>query len=350
MAKSYFLHQSDAKSNTFKLVLGYIIGLLLVPVLLNVIIILLDDTKDFTTQDHLKLYAITVGVCAVPVLIGSLFYYYKYSGPGYKVAEAFGASPIEDFEENFNLKQLKNIVEELSFASGIKCPKIYILEDPTINAFAAGSTIDNSIICVNTGTLDQLNRSEISGVIAHEFSHIVNRDVNINIKIGTLIAGFSSLCILGWYIIKIVCSGSSSSSRNSNSKGNSGILGILIIGFTIMVLGFIWKFYSVIISAAISRQREYLADATAVSYTRDDSIARALIKIQKNTQKSTINASQKETCSHMFFSSEKKAGLFDSHPPLENRIKRAKEMSFSHYQDESEEENTEKKDESKQEQ
>ena len=78
MAKSYFLHQSDAKSNTFKLVLGYIIGLLLVPVLLNVIIILLDDTKDFTTQDHLKLYAITVGVCAVPVLIGSLFYYYKY--------------------------------------------------------------------------------------------------------------------------------------------------------------------------------------------------------------------------------------------------------------------------------
>lgn len=330
MAKSYFLHQTEAKSNTFKLVVAYTFGLLVVPLLINIVLYLFDDSKsEFSWRDHFYIYGITVGVCAIPVIIGSLFFYFKYSGPGYKVAEALGASPIDDFEDNFNLSQLRNIVEEISFASGIKCPQIYILEDPTINAFAAGSTIDNSIICVNTGTLDQLDRSELSGVIAHEFSHIVNRDVNINLKIGTMIAGFSALSILGWFILRATSGmGSSRSSRSKNSSG-AGI--ILLIGLALLVLGWIWKFYSMIISAAISRQREYLADATAVSYTRDDSIARALIKIQNSAMKSTINESQKETCSHMFFTSEKKANLLDSHPPLENRIKRAKEMSFSHY-------------------
>lgn len=335
MVQSYFIHQTQAKSNTTKLVLAYAIGLFVVPLLINFLVMLglfTDGQKTADAMSHLQLYLITIVFCSIPTLCGSLIFYFKYSGAGYKIAESLGAHPIDDYEDNFNLTQLRNVVDEISFASGIPAPKIYILEDPTINAFAAGNTIQNSIICVNTGTLDNLKRDELSGVIAHEFSHIVNRDVNINLKIGMLIAGFSALTIVGYSILRLLGGTSSSSSRHSNGRnGGSATAYILAVGVTLLVLGYLWKFYSMIISAAVSRQREYLADATAVSYTRDDSIVRALIKIKTSTKKSTIAKSHQETFNHLFFSSEKKKSIFDSHPPLEERIKRASEMSFSKF-------------------
>lgn len=330
---SYFVRQNQARFNTTKLIFLYILGILLVPILFAFIYFLFtkDQYANIPNQDIWKTYLSTYGwttlLTSIPVFLGSLYYYNAYSQPGDKIARSLGAHNINEYEENENLIKLNNVVEELSIASGYPKPQIFVLDDPSINAFAAGNSKKNAVICVNTGTLDNLDREELSGVLAHEFSHLVNEDTKINIRISSLIGGFGVLTVIGQILIRAA----SSSSRSSRSK-NNGTAGILLIGLVVILLGLCWSWYSKIIAAAVSRQREFLADATAVSYTRDDSIACALEKIRRQAIdhiKSSLSKEQYSNCNHMFFSGINETGLLDSHPNLDERIKRAREMSYT---------------------
>lgn len=329
MAQTYFVHQSDAKSNTRMLILAYILGIFVVPLVINLIAHFLPITKPDHphTISQLQIYIYTLLICAIPVIWGSVWFHNSYSGPGQKIARAFGAENISYWRKKLDLKQLENIVKEMTFASGLqKTPQIFILEDNTINAFSAGSSLDDSIICITTGCLRFLKRDELTALIAHEFSHIINQDLRFNINLGMFVSGFGALSLIGCGLLDLVYE----FIKHSHGKVGSGVMIILVtllIGLVFTVLGFLWKFYSLIILAAVSKQREYLADATAVSYTHDDSIVRTLMKTRGNP-KSSISLKNQEIFSHLFFATIKKS-VFDTHPILEDRIAQAREMTFS---------------------
>ncbi len=334
MAKTYFLRQKEAYSNTLLLVFMYIIGIFAIPIPIAYFV---------SQEDFQKYYTwITVG-CGLCTLILSMIYYFKFSGSGAKIARSCGGISVNDLskdeKEDPVVKTLIHVVEELSLASGVKMPEIFIVNNNSINAFAAGPA-DDGAVGVNLGTLRALSRSELSGVLAHEFSHLRNNDNRINILISSLIFGFSFINSLGSNIMSAAFS-SSSRTRSNSKNGAGGVVLILLIGFLLYILGLVWIWYSKLLKAAISRQREYLADATAVSYTKDDSIARALVKIQNQYSKIDTeyrsyvkrhrkNSEQIASLSHIFFANPLGlSNLLDSHPPIEKRIKRAKEMSFT---------------------
>jgi Zn-dependent protease with chaperone function len=206
-------------------------------------------------------------------------------------------------------QQLLNIVEEMAIAATMAVPPVYLLVDESgINAFAAGFTINDAVIGVTQGSLEQLTRDELQGVIAHEFSHILNGDMVMNIRLMGMLHG-----ILGLHLVGRVLSYTGSS--RDNPLATFGIL-LRIIGFSGFISGRL-------IQSAISRQREFLADASAVQFTRNaDGIGSALEKI--GGLSSQIDSPHAETTSHMFFSPALNfnwlEGLFATHPPLAQRI------------------------------
>jgi len=228
-------------------------------------------------------------------------------------------------------KQLINIVEEMSIASGMPIPKIYIMQNEQgLNAFVSGLKPSTAILVVTQGLLNTLNRQQLQGVIGHEFSHILNGDMRLNLRLMGIVAGILVLGQVGQFILR---GGShshhsySSSGFGSSSKGKrSGGSAILIIGLGLFVIGYIGLFFGRVIKAAISRQREFLADASAVQFTRDRSgIAGALLSIKNATEGSQLNIASAEEMSHMCFSRSSNTffnigGWLASHPPLEDRI------------------------------
>ena len=333
MAVSYFMRQNNARSNTAKLIALYVFGIFAVPLVLLLLWFILEHTGEtpahpLTGKDYINGYLGMVLVCAVPVLLASFYYYHKYSGDGSKTAIALGAHHIDDFEPDFKLTQYKNVVEELCVASGLPMPQIFVLEDPTINAFAAGSSPEKAAVCVNTGTLDKLTRRELQGVLAHEFSHIANRDTKINITICALMGGFGIVTTIGYVLFRMA------GRCNSRNSKNNPAAAFLIAGLAAIILGWLWSLISHLIQAAVSRQREFLADATAVQYLKDDSIACALEKIRDQAVLSFKNSPLKDasSCAHMCFTEIRginKTGLFDSHPNLNARITAARDMSYT---------------------
>ncbi|MDR2789571.1 MAG: M48 family metallopeptidase, partial [Campylobacteraceae bacterium] len=207
---------------------------------------------------------------------------------------------------------LLNIVDEISIASGIPSPSVYILEnDVTINAFAAGSSYDDAVIGVTKGAVDFLTRDELQGVIAHEFSHIFNGDMKLNIRSIGILNGILFISLIGEFIIRTL-------SRGSNKKGGGGLL---LIGLALYIIGYTGLFFGSLIKAAINRGREYLADASAAQFTRyPKGLADALKKI--GCADSAISSAKADEFSHLYFSKGvKKFFSFDTHPPLEKRIR-----------------------------
>ena len=236
---------------------------------------------------------------------------------GKAVAEMVGARRVSPDTKDPLERRLMNVVEEMSIASGARVPGVYVMDgEAGINAFAAGYDVSDAIVAVTRGTLETLNRDELQGVIAHEFSHILNGDMRLNIRMIGVLAGIVFIGSIGEFIM-----------RSQRGGGDSkGAAPIFLGGLALLLIGYIGLFFARLIKAAASRQREFLADASSVQFTRNpDGIAGALDQIGAASAGALILNRHAEDVSHMFFGQAievKLSGLFDTHPPLEERIAR----------------------------
>jgi Zn-dependent protease with chaperone function len=260
----------------------------------------------------------TAMIATVFIFGSSLFKTSMLSAGGGRVAVDMGGTLVTADVQDPLRRRLRNVVEEIAIASGVPVPEIYVLEEEQgINAFAAGFAPSDAAVAVTRGTLELLDRDELQGVIAHEFSHILNGDMKLNIRLMGVLYGIMVLGLIGRLIVRGGYHASIVSSRRDR-----GSPVVLIVGLGLVLVGGIGVFFARMIKAGISRQREFLADASAVQFTRQyTGIANALKKIGGYSGGSEINATDPEEVSHMLFSSGRSlAGLFATHPPLIDRI------------------------------
>ena len=261
---------------------------------------------------------IGAGVVAV-IVVGSLYKIMTLSAGGKAVAESLGGRLIAQNTRDPKQRKLLNVVEEMAIASGTPAPPVYLLADEQgINAFAAGFSPRDAVIGVTQGTIEHLSRDQLQGVIAHEFSHIFNGDMRLNIRLMGILHGILILGLIGYFILRPAAY---SGHRRSSGK-NAG--GIFVLAIGLMVIGYAGTFFGNLIKAAVSRQREYLADASAVQFTRNpDGIAGALKRI--GGFGSRVENPAAAEVSHAFFAqgvSSLVESLFSTHPPLKKRILR----------------------------
>jgi len=234
---------------------------------------------------------------------------------GKAVATMVGARRVWPSTKDPFERRLMNVVEEMSIASGVRVPSVYVMdEERGINAFAAGYEVSDSIVVVTRGTLTSLNRDELQGVVAHEFSHILNGDMRLNIYMIGVLAGIVFVGAVGEFFMR------------SAPETDKAAPVLFTGGLALFLIGYIGLFFARLIKAAASRQREFLADASSVQFTRNpDGIAGALDQIALCPAGALVANRHAEDVSHMFFGQGIKvrlSGLFDTHPPLEERIER----------------------------
>lgn len=254
---------------------------------------------------------------------GSLVKTMQLRGGGAVVARDMGAREVDPHTSDADERRLVNVVEEMAIASGVPVPGIWIMDNElAINAFAAGTEPANAVVAVTRGCIQRLSRSELQGVVAHEFSHILNGDMRLNMKLTGLLFGIMMISMIGRMLFQTLRFMRLRSSNNR--EGGAGIVVVIVLaGIALLVVGSIGVFFGRLIQAAISRQREFLADASAVQFTRDPSgIAGALKKIGGQGQGSRIQAPKAAEAGHLFFAD---GGMFSyglaTHPPLHIRIK-----------------------------
>ena len=226
-----------------------------------------------------------------------------------------GARRVVPDTKDINERRLVNVVEEMSIASGTPVPRIYVLDnEPAINAFVAGLRPTETVLVVTRGSLENFDRDELQGVIGHEYSHIFNGDMRINVRLMAVLAGILIIAQAGRVLMR--------SSSRSRGKG-SGQAGL--IGLGLFIIGYVGLFFGGLIKASISRQREFLADASSVQFTRNpDGIAGALWKIKQHMEGSLLNNSHSDDISHFCFGEAVRfrlTSLMATHPPLEDRIR-----------------------------
>jgi len=266
------------------------------------------------------IFAGVCGITLIMVVLGAIFKIWQlHRGGGESVAIMLGGRQVYPDTQDFFEKRLRNVVEEMAIAAGVPIPSVFVLEhEKSINAFAAGFTPSDAVIAVTYGAMTGLSRDELQGVIAHEFSHILNNDMSLNISLIGILHGLLIIGITGRIIMEVV--GSSNRYRPSRNTGQ-GVAIILVAGLILMIVGFAGVFFGRLIQAAISRSRERLADASAVQFTRNPlGLANALKKIGGLTYGSRIRSAHAEEACHMFFSNGLRTSLFSTHPPLIERI------------------------------
>ena len=327
---NFFEAQDRVRRNTTKLVFLFILAVVTLIIMTNLLVMMtlgyvnseqLRDGETLIQQmDWRTFVMVSVGV-GVIVLVGSLYKIMTLSAGGKVVAESLGGRLISPNTDDLKQRKLLNVVEEIAIASGTPAPPVYLLADEEgINAFAAGFSPRDAVIGVTQGTIDHLSREQLQGVIAHEFSHIFNGDMRLNIRLMGILNGILVLGMIGYYLLY---SASFSGHRRGSDKGGGGILALAI---GLMVIGFAGTFFGGLIKASVSRQREYLADATAVQFTRNpDGIAGALKRIGGLQLGSTVSNPGAPEISHAFFAqgvSGFMQALSATHPPLAKRIRR----------------------------
>jgi Zn-dependent protease with chaperone function len=255
------------------------------------------------------------------VVIASLTRISSLRAGGDAVARQLGGTPVPEETRDPQLRRLRNVVEEIAIASSVPVPDIYVLEQESgINAFAAGYSPSDAAVAVTRGALERLNRDELQGVIAHEFSHVLNGDMRLNIRLMGVLFGILVLGIIGRKVLE----------HSRGGRDSKGAAAIILIALAVMIVGYIGLFFGRLIKAGVSRQREYLADASAVQFTRQTvGIAGALKKIAGLPSGSKLAAAETEEVSHMLFGDGVGySSLFATHPPLLERIQ-ALDKSFS---------------------
>jgi Zn-dependent protease with chaperone function len=265
-----------------------------------------------------RVFLFAVGTTVTVVGLGSLYKIAQLRGGGSMVAQSLGGRRVDQDSTKLEERRLLNVVEEMAIASGIPVPEVYVLDrEPGINAFAAGNTTSDSVIGVTNGTLQLLQRDELQGVVAHEVSHILNGDSRINLRAIGLLHGIFLLALIGRFLIR-------GSTYNRKKEG----AGVVLLGLGLLSIGSIGVFFGRMIQSSISRQRELLADASAVQFTRDtEGLVGALKKIGAVGSSSYLETPRADEASHIFFSDAIRrlrlfSGLFRTHPPLGVRIRK----------------------------
>ena len=269
-------------------------------------------------------FLLVCGATLVVVLGGAMFKISQLRhGGGGGVAEMLGGRQVRPETTDFFEKRLRNVAEEMAIAAGIPVPPVYVLDhEKGINAFAAGFSPSDSVVAVTYGTMTGLTRDELQGVVAHEFSHIFNNDMRINLNLMGFLHGLLIIGLTGRVLLRFIGYGYSGRSRRSSKDSGQIVFAVMAAAITLMVVGFAGYFFCKLIKASISRQRERLADASAVQFTRNpEGLANALKKIGGLAEGSRIRSPQAEQASHMFFGNGMGRSIFMTHPPLAERVK-----------------------------
>ncbi len=337
MATDFFERQDRARGKTTLLVLYFILALVgIIAALYFVIVLIWSVVLARKEQAGAAIdwwnpqFLLWIGLGTVVVVgLSSLFKSLSLRGGGGAVARSVGGKKVEPFTQNPGQRRLLNVVEEMAIASGVPVPEVYVLPEAGINAFAAGYSPDDAAVAVTQGCIDTLSRDELQGVIAHEFSHILNGDMRLNIRLMGIVFGILVLTVIGGVILRSVGRVRMTSSRSSgNGKGGGGaavIVAIFLTAIALYIIGYIGVFFGRLIQSAVSRQREFLADASAVQFTRNPGgIAGALKRIGGSMAGSRVENAHAQETAHFFFASGLKSGfggIFATHPPLEERIR-----------------------------
>jgi len=332
MSTDFFTSQDNARKQTGRLVALFIFGVIATMVSLWLALavpIALMGAKGNGGEPNwagaLGNWKVALGVfVVVGAIVGivTLFKLSQLSAGGSAIAEMLGGRPIDPATRDPKERQLLNLVEEMSIASGVPVPPVYVMDDKSVNAFAAGPDPSRSVIGVTRGCMELLSRDELQGVIAHEYSHIFHGDTRINARTTAVIAGIMAVGVLGYIMFRFI--GPSIARAGGGSRKNNGAavgLAIIVFGLLVWGIGSLGMLFGRLIQAAISRQREFLADAAAVQYTRNpDGIAGALAKIRDHYS-ARIEHPNASELNHFFFCTSLNT-LFATHPPIDERIKR----------------------------
>ena len=316
----FFARQAAARGQTRWLVVSFILALLAVALALDLVLFtfLASTGAHGVDIDPLGFAARNPGAAIFSTLLvmgvlglASVYKSVELRGGGGVVARSLGGVLVDPDTRDIQRKRLLNVVSEMAIASGVPMPEVYVLEqEGAINAFAAGHTPANAAVTVTQGALDRLNRDQLQGVIGHEFSHILNGDMRLNVQLMGWVFGLFVIGLIGRLILDF-------SPRDRRNNNNA----IVVLGLAVMVLGYVGMFFGRLLQAAVSRQRERLADASGVQFTRNpQGLKEALIKIAAAPDGSALTTPQAEQAAHMFFA----AGLhraFATHPPLLERIR-----------------------------
>ena len=269
--------------------------------------------------------AVAAGTAAL-IAGGSLYKIAALSGGGHTVAELMGGRLLHPQTSDLDERKILNVVEEMAIAAGTPVPPVYLLENEEgINAFAAGHSPNDAVVGVTRGCIQTLSRDELQGVIGHEFSHILNGDMRLNLRLMGVLFGILLIGLAGYILLRSTSGYRVRVNDRDDDRGGRNVLPL--IGLALYVIGYVGVFFANLIKAAVSRQREFLADASAVQFTRNpDGIAGALKKIGALSAGSKILEPRAAEASHMFFGSAGGAGqlfgLLETHPPLVERIRR----------------------------
>ncbi|HBJ37834.1 MAG TPA: hypothetical protein DDZ51_24370, partial [Planctomycetaceae bacterium] len=335
MTTQFFERQDTARTNTIWLVVLFAIAVLGMVALTSSLGLAVGMAMDNNSPAGSRevpaekinpwLVALIAGAATVLVILfGSLYQVTALRfGGGTRVAETVGGRQILGDTQDPAERRLMNIVEEMAIASGTPVPPVYLLEEHAINAFAAGYLPGDAVIGVTRGAINTLSRDELQGVVAHEFSHILNGDMRMNIRMIGILHGILLLGLIGHILLRSI---HFMGGRSDNDKGRAGIIMAMVTaGLALIIIGGIGSFIGGLIKAAVSRQREYLADASAVQFTRNPSgISGALKRIGGFTKHGMLEHPNAGIASHMYFAQgiyEGLTGLLATHPPLEKRIR-----------------------------
>jgi Zn-dependent protease with chaperone function len=244
-------------------------------------------------------------------------------GGGHAIARSLGGVRIREGDGGADGLKLLNVVEEMALATGIRPPAVYLLRDePGINAFAAGLEVEEAVIGVTQGAVDRLKRHQLQGVIAHEFSHIVNGDMRLNLQLLGVLTGVQAIASVARFLLRMAIH---RDEKVTNGVQAMGSILAGVFGAVLWPIGQIGSMFAMMIHAAVNRQREFLADASAVQFTRDPQGLYEAIQILLNDQSGArLQSPATRVASHMFFAADGHAWqrLLDSHPPLEERLRR----------------------------
>ena len=310
----FFARQEAARRTTRWLLVAFLISVVLVVLAIDAVVVLLFGAAEPDASPTAAVLGTSVVVLAI-ICGASLFKTLSLRAGGAAVARSLGGTRIERATSDLALKRLHNVVEEMAIASGVTMPEVYVLENEDgINAFAAGNSPADAAIAVTRGAATRLKREELQGVVAHEFSHILNGDMRLNLRLLGWTFGLLAVAI----VARTVLNTSPNVSRGSRKDGAGALM---LAALAVMLLGYIGVFFGRLLQAAVSRHRERLADASSVQFTRNPTgLTGALLKIAGTHSGSRLVTPEAEEVAHMLFA----AGLprlFATHPPIEERLK-----------------------------
>ncbi|CAM5213746.1 M48 family metallopeptidase [Alishewanella longhuensis] len=324
MATNFFQQQDLARRNTKILILLFMLAVLSLIVLTNVLVML--SFGFFQGQQAMRLpWELISTISLVVIAVVGLAIVAKWQQlklGGRTIAQSLGGERLSADSKDPLQRRLLNVVEEMALAANLPVPPVYLLPERGINAFAAGYSPADAVIGVTQGCIEQLNRDELQGVVAHEFSHILNGDMRMNIRLIAILNGILFIGHIGYYLLR---AGRGARIGFSSRKRGEGAGAIMLLGVGLVVIGYLGSFFGNLIKAAVSRQREYLADASAVQFSRNPrGIAGALKRIGGYKPGSRIQHGNADEVSHFFFGEaiSRWAAIFATHPPLEKRIRR----------------------------